>query len=109
MHWDLANITLIPTHEGGREKPIKVPRGLRFTCPVFFTNVPELMEHGYDCTILFDIGKPFYPGDSVDKIPLIFTFDMDVRPWLFVGAMFRLWDGRDIGNGVIVELGTGMP
>lgn len=108
MSLDIATITLISTREGGRKEPIKIPPGLRFTCPVFFTNVPELMEHGYDCTILFGIGKPIYPGDSVDEIPLIFLFDMDVRPWLFVGAMFRLWDGRDIGSGMIVELGTGM-
>lgn len=49
----VARIWLKGTDEGGRHTPIALRAGMHYTCPVFFTNVPQLKGSGFELPILF--------------------------------------------------------
>ncbi|HCN05467.1 MAG TPA: hypothetical protein DIS79_07585 [Bacteroidetes bacterium] len=107
MSWDIAIIKLKTTEEGGRKSPVHVRDHYRYVVPVMFTNVPELANEYFDCWILFD-NRPIPPGGSAANVPIAFLYDHYVRPWLVVGAQFTMFEGRDVGHGTLVKLGTGV-
>ena len=95
-----VRLTLAPTSEGGRRKPIVPPT---YHCPVFFDGIPPLSERGCDCRILVvDHGGPISPGETVEVIPMVFLSESEVLPHIFPGVRFRLWEGRTIGSGEVL-------
>lgn len=95
-------IRLLRAEEGGRLTSISVPD---YRCPVFFEGIPELSAHAYDCRMLVqEIGKPIFPGDTVDEIPLLFLSEDEVIPYLRPGVTFKLWEGKTIGTGVVLRV-----
>jgi hypothetical protein len=98
-----TRITLHPTELGGRRGPILTGRDHR--CTVFFKNIPELADHGYDCRLLLtDVAEPLKPGHTVDGIPMAFLSESQVMPRLTVGTKFYLWEGKTIGEGEITAI-----
>lgn len=98
----IATIHLIRTEEGGRKQPL--PPKI-FGCPVFFENVPELQEHGYDCRFLLaEHAEPISPGRTVDGIALLFLSPDEVLPHMKPGVRFSLWEGKTIGSGTVIRV-----
>jgi hypothetical protein len=98
----IANIRLRTTEEGGRRQSILATT---YGCAVFFENVPELQEHGYDCRMLLaELGSTVDPGDSVEGVPLTFLSADEVMPHMKPGVSFSLWEGKTIGAGTVVSV-----
>lgn len=99
----LARITLISTVQGGRRSPITPLRD--FGCPVFFKNIPELADHGYDCRLLVhEAGTEILPGGSEENVAMAFLSPEKVMPHIRVGTKFDLWEGKVIGAGEITAI-----
>ncbi|HYO56160.1 hypothetical protein [Archangium sp.] len=100
----IASIHLKTTEDGGRATPIS-PALYRAT--VFFENVPELQEHGYDCRLAragADDSNLIPPGESVDEVALMFLSADEVLPYMRTGVRFSLWEGKTIGSGIVVRV-----
>lgn len=99
----IARIKLKSTEEGG--KNLAIGRGGDFSCPLFFKDVAALSEHGYDCRLLLKrIGCTISPGETAEKIPLVFLSQEEVFKHLQVGVRFYLWESGEIGEGEITEI-----
>jgi hypothetical protein len=97
----LARITLYPPTDGGRSTatPPKT-----FSCPLFFENLSGLEAHGYDCRMdLSGIG-PLVPGSMKEDVPLAFLSAGEVLPHMRPGVRFKLWEGRNIGEGEVLAV-----
>src|SRR5688572_19439485 len=98
-----ARITLRPTQFGGRRGPILEGRDHR--CTVFFKNIPELTDQGYDCRLLLTaFAEPLEPGHTADGVPMAFLSASEVMPRLRIGTKFDLWEGNTIGEGEITAI-----
>jgi len=99
MRVAIATIRLMSPAEGGKRLAIRGD----YRCPVFFRNVPELSLHGYECRLL--LGEiSIVPGETARDVPIAFLSPNDVFPHLNIGVRFRLWEGRDIGDGEITRM-----
>ena len=103
MKTAIAIIKLKPSEEGGKISPIGL--GGDFGCPVFFKNVKALSKHGYDCRLLLrQLGETISPGNTLDNVPVVFLSPDEVFPHLVVGTRFKLWEGKEIGEGEITAI-----
>lgn len=103
MRTATAQIRLKPTSEGG--KGVAIGNGGDFACPVYFEDVAELSAHAYDCRLLLHAsGATIAPGGFERDIEIAFLSPDEVFPHLKVGVRFRLWEGRDIGEGEITSV-----
>ncbi|WP_374088068.1 hypothetical protein [Methylomicrobium lacus] len=103
MKTAIVKLSLLSTAQGGRSLPIVHLRD--FSCPVFFKNIPELAEHGYDCRILVkQYGREIHPGDIVQEIQIAFLSPDDVFSHIKKGVKFDLWESRKIGEGEVVAI-----
>lgn len=76
-----------------------------FGCPIFFKDIVELSDHGYDCRILVNkYGRDIHPGESVHNLDILFLSPDKVFKYIEVGAEFYLWEGGYIGDGVITSI-----
>lgn len=99
----IATIRLKSTSEGGKTVPVQP--GADFGCPVFFKDVPQLSEHGYDCRLLLRrIGIGLAPGETRCDVPVGFLSPEEVFPNLKIGVRFELWEGRVIGEGEVTGI-----
>lgn len=98
----IARIKFLSSGEGGRSQSIPL---MNFGCPVFFEGIPELSKHGYDCRLLVpEHGAEISPGETVEKLQIIFLFPEDVIPFVKAGTRFSLWEGKTIARGEILGL-----
>lgn len=87
-----AEIKLLTTEEGGRRGPIT---GRKYSCPLVIDG------RGYDCRILIG-NRTLTLGQS--HYMCIKFLDRDFSMPLFtVGKVFSLWEGREIGSGIVIE------
>lgn len=97
-----VKITLLRSDQGGRVQPL--PAG-RFGCPVFFNDVPELSDHAYDCRFsISEQGRHVAPGETVENIEARFLSPDIVLPHMRPGIRFTLWEGKPIGQGLVVAV-----
>jgi hypothetical protein len=100
----IATIRLKRTEEGGRATPISMSL---YRATLFFENVPELRERGYDCRMApVDATRSNWvsPGESVDEIILRFLSSDEALPHLRPRVRFSLWEGKTIGSGTVVRV-----
>jgi hypothetical protein len=98
-----ASISLLSRAEGGRRWPLVPPR---YSCPLFFDDVAELVGAGWDCRIFIDPNTgPIAPGTSGVLVRIAFLSPGNVLPYLAQGTEFRLWEAGTIGSGVITFVG----
>jgi hypothetical protein len=91
----LARVRFLPTAEGGRKGPTPPNRlGLGF----------HFDGALYDSFLLLhDIGS-ISPGDEV-VVPMMFLFSKAILlPILKKGTKFKLWEGKDIAEGEVIEI-----
>jgi hypothetical protein len=94
-----VRVHLFPTDAGGRRTAISSPQ---YGCPVFFGGQ---REQGYDCRLLLDeVGATLEPGGPSVVVPVKFLSPELVAPFLRPGARFVLWEGKDIGEGEVVQV-----
>jgi len=92
----VARVRLFTTAEGGRHKPIPA---VAFGCPFFFEG------EGFDCRLLLNqLGSGLELGQERSDIPLKFLFPEYIKNRLHPGARFKLWEGKDIAEGEIIEV-----
>ena len=91
-----ATIQMYDTNHGGRQGPT---RSEHFQCPVWF-GPPSHSETRF---FLNEIG-PLTPGTTYINVPMDFLCRDLVMEHLFVGKEFKLWEGKDIGAGVITSV-----
>jgi len=69
-----------------------------YNCPVYFEG------HYHDCRFmtehaLYQLGKEY-------AIPIKFLCPERILPKLYVGAQIGIWEGRQVGDGEILEIKT---
>jgi len=101
----VAKICMKPTELGGKTLPIGC--GSDYSCPVFFTDVPSLSSHGYDCRLLLkQDNRSISPGEVAEGVVLAFLSPGEVFAHISVGTRFTLWEAGPIADGEITELGA---
>jgi len=91
----MARVRLYTSEEGGRSQPIPA---IQFSCPLFFQG------EGFDCRLLLDQpGIGLLLGESA-VVPIKFLFPEDIMPRLKKGDQFRLWEGKEIAKGEVLEI-----
>lgn len=90
----MATVRLLPTEEGGRTSAMP---------PEVFRCVFEFEGAGFDCALLLTEVGPLAPGEEA-TVPVAFLFPEYVKDRLQPGSRFRLWEGKHIAEGEIVEL-----
>jgi len=88
----VAEITLYPSNQGGRQAPII---GNRFGCPCKFH---ERDFSAWDCRILTR-GERFSPGET-KRFGIVFLCP-EAAPMFQAAKKFYLWKGRIIGEAVV--------
>ncbi len=78
---------------GGKQKPI---RGDFYSCPLV---VGPMM---FDCRLILS-GKLIDFGETY-KIPIKLLNPQAALPYLLKGKPIKLWEGKDIADGKIIEL-----
>ena len=91
-----ARIRLFTTAEGGRKGPILGPW---FGCPT------RIQGKYFDCRLQTQPPGPIALGEPVE-VQLQFLCPELALPQLAVGQAFALWEGRTIGEGIVLELLT---
>lgn len=96
-------IHLFSTGAGGRQAAIS---SSQYGCILFFAGHGE---QGYDCRLLLnDIQATLEPGGPSVVAPVKFLTPEIVAPLLHPGARFVLWEGKDIGEGEVVQVFGGL-
>src|SRR4051794_21954434 len=94
-----VRVRLFPTALGGRRTAISIPE---YRCPVFFD---DQREDAYDCQLLLgEVGAILEPGGPSVIVPVTFMSPDLVLPMLRPGVRFILWEGKDIGEAVVVQM-----
>ena len=90
----VANVTLLSTNQGGRLGPTSSEV---FRCPIEFDGAY------FDCWInVAEVGS-LAPGSTM-RVGITFLCPELIVPRLLPGLEFRLWEGRIIGYGTVVEV-----
>jgi hypothetical protein len=89
----ILRVRLRTSQEGGRHSAVS---GKHYGCPLF------VGSEAFDCRFLLD-GRVLLLGEEYD-LPVKFLNRSLVWPKLFVGQTVRLWEGKVIGDGTVVEL-----
>jgi hypothetical protein len=90
----MATVRLLSTEEGGRSSA---------TPPEVFKCVFEFEGEGFDCALLLSEVGPLAPGDET-TVPVAFLFPEYVKGRLQRGSRFRLWEGKHIAEGEILDV-----
>jgi hypothetical protein len=91
----MAKVRLYTNEEGGRSKPIPA---IQFSCPLFFQG------EGFDCRLLLDQAGIDLPLGGNAVVPIKFLFPEHIVPRLKKGDQFRLWEGKEIAVGEVLEV-----
>jgi hypothetical protein len=92
-------LTLRATHEGGRKSAIPA---IVYRCPVFFG---DQRKEANDCAFFLDeIESKAEPGGPSVTVPVKFLALGIVANKLHPGAKFTLWEGRDVGEGEVLQV-----
>ena len=95
----IVRIRLKSTEAGGRASPIPP---LQYRCPVFFG---EQRREANDCVLLLNtIAASLEPGGESEDVPVKFLRRDLVAEHLSPGTRFVMWEGREIGEGEIMEV-----
>ena len=89
-----ARIRLFTTAEGGRKGPVLGPW---FGCPT------RIQGKYFDCRLQTVPPGPIALGEPVE-VQMQFLCPELALPLLAVGCEFALWEGRTIGEGIVLEL-----
>jgi hypothetical protein len=81
------------TAEGGRQGPVFAEK---FRCPMIIN------EEFWDCCLFLN-GRQLELGETY-QVPVAFLSPDVVLPMLSVGKAVKLWDGKDIAEGKVIEL-----
>lgn len=81
------------TDEGGREKPVV---GDFYSCPFFIDG------EGFDCRVF--LGNQNIKLGEWYKLPVKFLHRDFVISKLSPGKPFTLWEGKDVANGIVLEV-----
>ena len=69
--------------------------------------MPALSKRAYDCYLLLaKIDKSISPGEMLDDVPIVFLSTDELKPDLKTGTEFVLWEGREIGIGIITSISS---
>ena len=95
----IVRLTLRPTSDGGRKSAIP---SIVYRCPVFFGDEREAAN---DCAFFLDeIQDKAEPGGPPVIVSIRFLAPHLVADKLRPGAKFTLWEGRDVGEGEVLEV-----
>lgn len=89
-----ANVTLFGTEDGGRQGPINPGYG----CPVMVSKSEPLK--GWDALLLLR-DNPMQPGET-RRVGFVFLSGQEAVATLRAAGRFFLWEGKFIGEAVIV-------
>jgi hypothetical protein len=92
----IAEIRFKTTAEGGRTMPVGLGKVSFYSCPLFID------EQSFDCRIFLD-AKVLELGKTY-KLPVKFMNFETVLPLLSIGKQVVLWEGKEIGNGKVLEV-----
>lgn len=102
-HRVIARVEFHATERGGKARSIDPGAG--YGCPVLFENAPYLSSHAYDCRfLLWERRTPIQPGDVLNEAALVFLSEDEVLPHIGEGTRFILWEGREVGQGVVLRV-----
>ena len=90
----IIKVRLYSEEEGGRKSPIRTHR---YGCPLFFKG------KGYDCRFLKTEKSLLQLGEE-HEIPIKFLNPELVLYQIYEGAKIQLWEGKIIGEGVILKI-----
>ncbi len=97
----IATVQLLPPPEG--RSSICLEKAGYYGCPIFWPNNEQL--NGQMNDVRMYATSPDTCIDDEHKTTVIIRFLYpEVIQLLHVGMKFRMWEGKDIGNGTIVEL-----
>jgi hypothetical protein len=92
----IARVRLLTTAEGGRHRAL--PTAM-FGCTFFFEG------RFFDCRLLLDQrGHGLELGQERTEVPIKFLFPDCIKHRLQPAARFKLWDGKYIAEGEVVEV-----
>ncbi|MBX5463744.1 MAG: hypothetical protein IRZ28_21985 [Steroidobacteraceae bacterium] len=95
----IVRLTLRATHEGGRKSAI--PR-IVYRCPVFFG---DQRKDANDCAFYLDeVEGTAEPGGPSVIVPAKFFAPERVADKVRPGIKFALWEGRDVGEGEVLQV-----
>ena len=101
MLWEpdaIVELELLSRSAGGRSGPT----------PSTFLGCPFGIEGEYfDCRLDFSDTGPLSPGGKA-RVPVVFLSPSLVIPRLRPGTAFTLWEGKIIGQGLVVEILRGV-
>jgi len=89
----VLEVRLRTTAEGGRQTVLE---GERYGCPLLVDG------DAFDCRLLL-AGRKFELGRTYE-VPIKFLTRDLVLPRLYVGKSVQLWEGKIIGDGVVVGI-----
>ena len=89
----MIDLTLYPTEMGGRIEPLTL-EGVGLPC-----RLTEKSEPFYDCRLFLN-GQHIAPGET-KRVCIRFSFAA-AAPLFRAAGKFYLWDGRNIGEAVVV-------
>lgn len=92
----IARVEFYPTEKGGKKIP--TPSNF-FNCPLEFNN----RNNYFDCRMLLDEIGAIYPGGKA-IVPIKFLDPETVLSFIEVGDKFRIWDGRFVGEGEVIDI-----
>ncbi|WP_164928462.1 hypothetical protein [Gloeobacter violaceus] len=91
----LARIYLYTEEKGGRMSPWpKIKHG----CVLMLEN------EAFDCTFTADDAYIHLQPGSTSILAVKFLFSDSVKPRLRPGTQFKLWDGKEIGEGEVLAV-----
>ncbi len=90
-----VNIKFYETTNGGRKHPTLFGD--------YFGFIFRINDKNFDCRLLFDEPCSIFPGESRDNVPVKFLWYDGAKKELQVNKKFYLWDGRNIGEGIIID------
>jgi len=91
----ILTVRFLTESEGGRNAPVE---GKFYACPLFL----EGESQGFDCRIPLD-GRRLELGE-IYEVSATFLDRDTVLPRLKIGTKLRLWEGRYIGDGHVIEI-----
>jgi hypothetical protein len=89
----LLSVKFWPSNCGGRKGPVK---GEYYACPLL------LGEEAFDCRLLLN-GTTLELG-STYEVPAVLLNPEAAHQKILLGTRVRLWEGREVGEAVVVKV-----
>jgi len=91
-----ARVRLYTTDEGGRTGPIRGKVGTPM-------KIDGKDDEYNDCWMILPDGREAHPGETL-IVTIAFSRPKLVAPWVKIGMTFRLWEGKFVAEGEILEV-----